>query len=115
VICQSCGQISLPCLECERYPWAAQKNIKPGDKYLIIPPLETFRPHIIEGHKWDGSDFLYGGVEVGFFAPIVSKRVIDFLQSRHSTSFLARPVDIAVDRMTPEQLKRLKEVSRLVS
>ncbi|MEZ6128179.1 MAG: hypothetical protein R3C59_05835 [Planctomycetaceae bacterium] len=111
IVCQSCGMRFWRCPNCRKWPWVAAKNKKAGDKYLVMSPLASLRPSIIEGHRWDGSDFIYGGLDIGHYAPIVTKRVLEWMLSRHTMSFFARPVNIATEKMNPEQLARLEETT----
>ena len=93
--------------------WIVEKNKKNDDLYLVIQSWKSSLPSIIDGHRWDGSDFVYNGIEQGLHSPIVTKRVIDWLLNRHAAPFFARPMLVAVDKMTGEQRARLEDVKAL--
>ena len=110
LICPDCGYRDIEC--CDKSPWKNRKEHGgPGDRHLIVDIQNTYRPAILEATRWDGSDFLFGGLEQSLWDHVVSRRVVDWLLSIHAAPFYARPVLIDVEGASDETLARLKVVS----
>ena len=108
LICPGCGYRNIDC--CGNTHWIARKNHKgPGDIRLITDGYT--RPAIIEATRWDGSDFIFGGLDKSLWDHVVSRRVVDWLLSIHAAPFYARPVLIDVEGASDETLARLQLVS----
>lgn len=104
-ICTECGRPSIGCQFCDEAMWRTidDKRYKPDDPRLYICRPEMRKEEIINGRKWDGTDFF----SMGF----VSKRFVTYLQSVHAAPFVAEPALVYIDGMSPEQLRWLEEVS----
>lgn len=112
LLCPECGNIMWKCdrcNECPAQPASPPVTTQKGVRH-VQPPRER-GPNIIEGHLWDGSDFISGG---WMFAGrgIVTRRVIDWLLSIHATPFVAEPVAVDTSKMTSDQLQRLEVIRR---
>lgn len=98
--CERCGQdvaISAKLHEGEndfRYPVRKRDNLN----------------HILDGHRWDGSDFIGGG-----YSNFISKRVLDWLLATHAAPFYAHPIRFCTDGMTDEQLENLETMTKMPS
>ena len=56
---------------------------------------------MLNGAKWDGSDFIYGG--------FISKRALRFLQKHKVSRYCVAPVEVDLEGVTPKQLKALRK------
>ena len=107
LICPACGYQAQPCPQCEGLAFASRKRHKgPGDKRLITDRPAGFYPQILDGGRWDGSDFIDGR--------FITKRALDWLLSIHAAPFFAEPVLVCIDGMSDEQKKWLERAKRLV-
>ena len=78
---------------------ASEHKGKGDVRWMIQPPASR----ILNGHEWDGSDFVGGGDPA-----IVTRRVIDWLLAAHSGPFLAKPCRVDVSKMNADQQRWLK-------
>jgi hypothetical protein len=108
IVCVDCKSIFVFCVNCGEATWTTASSHKgTADKRLIICPPEDREPMIVDGNRWDGSDFNYvRGNEYG----IISKRALNWLLSVHAAPFYATPIDFCTDGMTDQQRRWLAEV-----
>ncbi|MBN69942.1 MAG: hypothetical protein CME32_11780 [Gimesia sp.] len=115
LFCKECGFSNLQCPDCSNYVATSIDGHKgPNDKRLKFSPVTQRRFQIMEGHKWDGADFIYGGGFSSTYPNIVSKRALDWLLSVHAVHFCARPIQVCIDSMTDQQLEKLEYVQKPV-
>lgn len=113
LICQVCGFDYFICSTCQKPAWTTKNEHKgSNDKHLIVSPLKQRETLIMEGSKWDGSDFVYGGGNSLVYYNLISKRALDWLLSIHAVHFCARPIQVCIDGMTDQQLEMLAKVQK---
>lgn len=113
LICQECGFDNYICPTCQKPAWTTQKNHKgSNDKHLIVSPLKQRETLVMEGSKWDGSDFVYAGGNSLVYNNLISQRALDWLLSIHAVHFCARPIQVCIDGMTDQQLEMLATVQK---
>ena len=114
VVCRGCRLMHSPCRLCGKSTFIGGKHLNgPDDKRLTISSHLEQRPAVIDGHNWDGSDFVFGSVEVGTVTHLVTRRTVDWLAGRHAFPFAARPAVVDASRMTTEQLDALDNALRI--
>lgn len=107
LVCPSCGYVANPCPRCEELAIVPRGlHTGAGDKRLISDEPKGFVPRILDGVRWDGSDFIYPN--------FITKRALDWLLSIHAAPFFAEPVLVCVDAMTDKQRKKLEAAKRPV-
>lgn len=109
LVCPACGDQANPCSRCQQITITLQEwHEGPSDKKLTTGNHATddFVPPILEGARWDGSDFIYP-----YF---ITKRALDWLLSVHAAPFYAKPAVVCIDGMSDEQKKWLERAKRLV-
>lgn len=112
IFCPACGFQVSTCPYCDGIMWNLAKNIKPGEKTLIICPIKERQPPILNGKDWDGSDFIQGRYRNECY---ITKRALDWMLSVHAAPFFAVPVLIDVDGMSAQQMKWLEQAQDLAS
>ncbi len=113
IICEVCGFKYSACPTCHQYPWRPLETHKGAtDKSLVLSPPEQRDILVMEGSKWDGSDFVYCEGNSLFGYNLISKRALDWLLSIHAVHFCARPIQVCIDGMTAEQLKKLENAQK---
>ncbi|WP_417385343.1 hypothetical protein [Gimesia sp.] len=113
LICQECDFSYSTCPQCDQSAWTPlNKHGGPKDKSLIISPPEQREILVMEGKRWDGSDFVFAnGIE--FVNPgIISKRALDWLLSIHAAPFCARSLKFCTDGMSDQQRQQLEEIQK---
>lgn len=110
LVCPECGDSFVVCPKCGKAP-----VVTPGTKEepgaLWSERLGRFDPPILNGSRWDGSDFVNCRTsEQGY----ISKRALDWLLSTHAAPFFAEPVLVCTDGMADEQRKKLEAAKRPV-
>jgi len=110
LICEGCGYRDLFC--CGKRHWIGRASHKgESDRRLIAAGFEKWRPAIIEASVWDGSDFIFGGIDQGLRDHVVSRRVVNWLLSVHAAPFYARPVLVDVAGADDDTLTQLQLMS----
>lgn len=113
LICQECGFGNCICPQCDQSAWTPlNKHGGAKDKTLIVSPPEQRDILVMEGKRWDGTDFLNTGGLTFVDSYIVSKRALDWLLSMHATPFCARSVKFCTDGMSDQQLQQLEEIQK---
>ncbi|WP_298869328.1 hypothetical protein [uncultured Gimesia sp.] len=113
LICQECGFPHFSCPECNHSATTPKDEHKgPADKTLILSPPEQREILVLDGSRWDGSDFVYVSGNSELDTNVVSKRALDWLISIHAAPFCARPVQFCIDGMTDQQLQQLDVVQK---
>lgn len=116
LICQSCGYGYSFCPACEKNTWTIKKEHGgPSDQRLIVSPLSQREIPVLEGNRWDGSDFVYGTGGDFVVSNFISKRALDWLLRVHATPFCARPVKFCVDGMSDHQKAQLAKIQQPLS
>lgn len=108
--CDLCGFALMKCPKCIGHPVRIPRQGVELGKGIIRVPAYVDGDTIMEGHLWDGSDFISGGWRFSGRG-IVTRRVIDGLASIHASPLIAVPVRIDVSRMSRSQFELLSEVS----
>jgi hypothetical protein len=104
LICPACGYGGAVCPDCGKHTltWT-HLHQGAGDRRLK-GNLEGFhKKPIVEGKRWDGSDFSYnrsGG--------IITRRALDWLLGVHAAPFYVQPMLVDIEGMTDEQLAKLE-------
>ncbi len=114
LVCTACGFEYGLCPQCGKFafkPFTAKRE--PGDKSLTVCPYEERNLVIVEGSRWDGSDFIYGRWDDGY-PHIITKRALDWLLSVNAAPFYAHPALVNIDGLTPEQRARVLAVKNPV-
>lgn len=106
VICPKCNTVLSPCPNCGAEWVVSQSQHRGAKDRRAVWALE--RQHVIDGKKWDGSDFF--GQDVN---GKVTRRVVDVLLSMHAVPFAAEPIPVIVDDMTPQELDRLEQAKTI--
>lgn len=115
LICQSCGYGNSTCPACEKSTWTIkEQHGGPADQQLIVSPLSQREIPVLEGSRWDGSDFVYGNGDDPMATNFISKRALDWLLQVHATPFCARPVKFCIDGMSDQQQKQLAEIQKSI-
>lgn len=113
MICPTCGQSSRDCPKCGKQ-WSVARKLHegPADKRLTGDArlIRRFMHHpILEGSRWDGSDFIYGRSERHF----ITKRALDWLHSVHAAPFCVKPVPVNVEGLSDKQIAKVKAAKEL--
>jgi len=112
LFCPHCGHRELECSKCGKDAWTTRKwHTGAKDPRLITSPPEDRYPKILDGSRWDGSDFIYSREYVESF---ITKRALDWLLSIHAAPFYAEPTPVNIDGMSKEQLAKLEAAKRPV-
>ena len=114
LICPDCGKEFSWCPNCQKSAWKtrdAKRDL--GEKTLTVCPFEDRNRIIIEASTWDGSDFIFNGMN-DLVPHLITKRALDWLLSVHAAPFYAHPVLVNVAGLTPEQLARVEAARRPV-
>ncbi len=107
LVCQACGYEANPCAHCNEETITFRGLHRgAGDKRLFTDRPDGFVPRILDGKRWDGSDFIY--------FDFITKRALDWLLSLHAAPFFAEPAMFCTDGMTDEQKKWLERAKRPV-
>jgi hypothetical protein len=105
IVCVHCGFVNRTCDACgETIVVDEREHGGDGDpRYFERRPEKI--PLIIDGARWDGSDFIQG-----MWGPpcFVTRRVVDFLLSIDAKPFIAKPVRVDIRGCSAEQLEGLE-------
>jgi hypothetical protein len=108
LICEGCWQLNPTCKIYGKGVFVEEaKHEGKDDKRLPLAP--GCLDGILEGKTWDGSDLVQ---TTGGHRTFASKRFIDWLLRVHAAPFYAEPVLFAVDGMSEEQKRWLKELDK---
>ena len=113
--CFKCGWSPVICSECGYDTWTCPTC----DEELIVPVSESLgeddrrltaigypeKGWILEGERWDGSDYL-AGPDLGF----VSSRCIEWFFEVGAAPFVGRPCRVDISRTPSNVRERLKEL-----
>ena len=104
IVCPGCWVRFIGCPHCKEQTWTTRKDHGgANDRRLIVEPPKMNESRILEGAKWDGSDFIYA--PMGGF---ITKRCLDWLLSVHAAPFYALPALVNVEGLSPEQLAKIE-------
>ncbi|MBW3542997.1 MAG: hypothetical protein KY476_22270 [Planctomycetes bacterium] len=112
ILCQRCAFANHHCPSCGKECMASRGRHKgPGDRRLIVCPYEEWSTPILEGSRWDGSDFIFGGTS---FSPgdFITKRALLWLESVHAAPFAVRPALVNIEGLDEEQLARIEAAKK---
>lgn len=100
IICPECGMLRTPCKKCKKLIAIMAGHEEGADdrRLKFEPASETLG--IVAGRRWDGSDFMTGG--------LITKRALDFLLSIHAAPFWYRPALVDVTGVSDEKLKQIR-------
>lgn len=102
VVCQSCGYINRSCPKCNQQIISIEKDLPEGS------PLIRYRldeVSVLDGSRWDGSDFLDEG--------IITRRALKLFQKEGIGPCVALNYPTYIGNCTPEQRGKLREMSGL--
>lgn len=102
VICPQCLDVNYECPGCSRelFSLPCEKRNTP----FLMEGLPA-KGRIIDGKRWDGSDFIMSAIEA-----VVTGRTISWLIHQHATSFTASALRVDVTGMSAEMLEKLDAV-----
>lgn len=103
VVCPGCGKVASRCDKCKERIIVRRRDLRGPDDLRHFSSGIPKAGRIVEGHLWDGSDFLHDGSKM-----IASRRAIDWLLSVHASPFIARPRRVNIRDAKPEQRQRLE-------
>lgn len=113
LICQACDFDEFLCPKCKQSAWTTKEAHKgPSDKRLIVSPPEQREVLVLDGSRWDGSDFVYVSGNTLLDTNVISKRALDWLLSIDAAPFCARSVQFCIDGMTDQQLQQLEVIQK---
>lgn len=109
LICPACGYYESLCSQCGNTS-AILSRVHRGedDKRLKIAPVPQ-PGRVLDGAKWDGSDF----INCGWY--FITRRALDWLLSIHAAPFYVRPARVCIDGMSEEQLRQLEAAKSVAS
>lgn len=106
VVCETCGYRWFTCQSCGREMYVTPSRYEgDGDKRLLIEPARHNR-NILEGHRWDGADFVGSHGAVYF-----SKRALDWMMRIHAGPLVGIPARFCIDGMNAAGLERLAKIT----
>jgi hypothetical protein len=108
LVCQECGYMPIFCPDCGHQPTISE--IAHGGEHDLRLTRWTpcaIKEWILDGRRWDGSDFVRCG-----FMDFISRRAALWLISVGAAPFIARPARICVDGMSDEQLAQCDTVAQ---
>ena len=111
VACPGCGWADRFCPQCGREPVRGARDVTPeeveaGVIVSHITPLALQQTGVIDPRRWDGSDYMAGGV--------ATRRFLDYLLSIHLWPFVAVPLPTLVEGLSKEELIKLDRARRPV-
>lgn len=108
VVCPTCRNVEYHCPECGNYIVVPEADLHRYSSKCFTHSGMLRGGWIIEGSRWDGSDFLAGvdGADMGF----LSGRAVDWLLSVDAWPFGAEPCRTDVSRCTERQRQQLEAV-----
>jgi len=105
VVCPYCGFVSGVCDTCGETIVVDESEHGGAEDPRFFERGPAKIPLIIDGARWDGSDFIDGMWGASCF---VTRRVVDFLLSIDAKPFVAKPVRVDVRGCSAEQLEWLE-------
>jgi hypothetical protein len=107
IVCPECKHVKYDCPQCRKHLFIVTRNCSDATdlRFCIDPPPE--RGMIIDVARWDGSDFIPGGIQSGF----VTKRVIDWLVREDIRPFIAWPARADITDLTEEKRELLRQAT----
>lgn len=102
VLCSECGDILVRCSKCGQKCVIAKEEQKRPRDGRIVNTIGEVSPCIIDGERWDGSDFCDGAMH-----GIVTGRALDSLLTAHVGPFRAEPLAIDVSQIDSARRARL--------
>ena len=113
LLCPACGQAFTKCPDCGKLGWTPPDwRTGPDDRSAIISPAKDRWPRILEGSRWDGSDFIYAARSPEG-ERFMTKRALNWLLSVHAAPFYAQPALVNVAGLNDEQLARIEAAKTL--
>jgi hypothetical protein len=106
IVCNACGHLDYFCLECHRQILVPSDKAMPDERQVLICAYKERRVEVVDGSRWDGGDTFHL-----MDAVVISRRVLDRLLSIHAGSFVAEPIAVWTDQMTPQQKELLDDVA----
>lgn len=104
VVCPGCNDVMRTCTGCGRELTGRKARLgKPGIEASFVADKLPFQRRVIDGNRWDGSDFIDFS-NIGF----VTRRAVDFLRAIRATAFVAKPCDVDVSKMSTTHLRQLE-------
>lgn len=103
LFCAVCGTELFTCPNCHEGCVVPQRDAKTAEKRIILTHQRA-ELGIVDGKRWDGSDFM------GYGLPLVTKRVVDYLVRVGAKPFKAHPYLVDVSGLTADQLTRLEGI-----
>ncbi len=98
LVCGSCGYLWHSCPECEQQMYVTALGHGGSDDHRLIMDSLDDRGGILEGARWDGTDFIESHQATYF-----SKRAFDWLASLHVGPLIGVPARFCVDGMDDSQ------------
>lgn len=109
IVCPHCWACFLFCPKCEEQTYTWEGGVRADVRLPVISPPSKRPAPYIDGHRWDGCDFVYHNGTTPMM--IVGRRALNWLLSVHAAPLFAQSIAVDIGRMSKEQLRRLDVIS----
>ncbi len=103
LICPGCQNITVECSQCKKKIVVTEHEHGGANDPRFVAIAVSDQSMILEGHKWDGNDFITGP-DQGF----VTRRAVEWLLSTDAAPFLAKPCRVNVAKCDDAKLAQIE-------